>query len=81
MYNVLTNIDEFLRKFKERFEEVKACNNLRIRDYRIQALMTDIERAFDIPVADRAKREAFKVGFPEVWDLYQRVSKERWPNQ
>lgn len=81
MYDVLTNIDEHLKKLKDRFEEVKSCKDLKIREYRIQAIMTDMERAFEIPITDRLKREAFKVGFPEVWDLYHRVSKEQWSNQ
>ncbi|WP_062322630.1 hypothetical protein [Halolactibacillus sp. JCM 19043] len=78
MYDILTDDKKHLEKFSERFDEVKACNDKKIKEYRLGALMTDMESVFDIPKQGHLRIEAFKVAFPDVWSLYKTITNERW---
>lgn len=67
-----------LEALQERFTEIKACQNRKIRGDRLDGLLTDMESAFDIPRRGHLRIEAFKIAFPDIWSLYKTITNERW---
>lgn len=78
MYDILTDDKKHLELFKKRFEDVKSCKDKKIKEYRLGAMLTDMENAFDIPQQGVMRKEAFKLAFPDIMDLYTAVAFERW---
>ncbi|WP_017470660.1 hypothetical protein [Amphibacillus jilinensis] len=70
--------DKMLTKHQERYEEIIQCENSTIKGYRLVALMTDMERAYQIPLIGVLRIEAFKQAYPDVMELYKQVSNARW---
>lgn len=76
--NQILSMEEMLEMHQERFEEIKECEDAEIREYRLGALMTDMEQAYDIPQTGVLRIEAFKVAYPDIMQLYKQVSESRW---
>lgn len=70
--------EEMLDQHQERFKEIKQVKDETIKGYRLVALMTDMERAYQIPLIGVLRIEAFKQAFPDVMVLYKQVSEARW---
>ncbi len=62
-----------LIKFKQRFEDITSSDNRSIKKIRLEALLTDLETAFQIPAVGAIRIQAFNHTFPEVSNLYRKV--------
>ena len=67
---------EDLKKFNEKFEEIKNNNNLSANKKSIEyaRLMTELEKTYNIPIA---QNEEFDNLQEDVKELYLKISNER----
>lgn len=63
-----------IEQFKARYDDIMAGEAGAMRDYRLAALMTDMEGAFNVPTL---KDEQWESANPAVADLYREVSHAR----
>lgn len=63
-----------IEQFKARYDDIMASEDGAMRDYRLAALMTDMEGAFNVPTL---KNDEWESANPAVADLYREVSKAR----
>lgn len=63
-----------IEQFKARYDDIMAGEAGAMRDYRLAALMTDMEGAFNVPTL---KNDEWESANPAVADLYREVSKAR----
>lgn len=63
-----------IEQFKARYDDIMAGEAGAMRDYRLAALMTDMEGAFNVPTL---KNDEWEASNPEVIELYREVSQAR----
>lgn len=63
-----------IEQFKARYDDIMAGEDGAMRDYRLAALMTDMEGAFNVPTL---KNDEWESANPAVAELYREVSKAR----
>lgn len=65
-----------LKEMKERFQEVKQIQDRDLKNKRLSALTTDLEKVFDIPTTGILRRTAFNQAYPDVAKLHSEVRAE-----
>ncbi|WP_182200119.1 hypothetical protein [Paraliobacillus salinarum] len=65
-----------LNEMKERFKEVKQIQDSDLKNKRLSALTTDLEKVFDIPPTGILRRTAFNQAYPDVAKLHREVRAE-----
>lgn len=64
-----------LEQFELRYDDIRETpGDGDIQLVRMEALKTDMETAFQIPLTGMVRIEAFKRAFPEVFNFYREVS-------
>ncbi|WP_245830910.1 hypothetical protein [Sediminibacillus massiliensis] len=61
-------------EYTKRFNEIMECSTGDIRDFRLAALMSDLEERYLIPAFHN---EAFEADHPELMQLFRSVSMAR----
>lgn len=77
MNALLTRDQEAVEGFRKRLDEVNGIKDKKFRELRLSAILTDMESCFNIPIG-YAKREAFKIAYPGVMELYAEAANARW---
>lgn len=70
-------MQQMLIRFKQRFDDIQSAKDIEIKRIRAEALMTDMENAFQIPIFGADRIQAFNFAFPEVLKFYREVSLAR----
>ncbi|SDM15611.1 hypothetical protein [Sediminibacillus halophilus] len=67
-----------MQGYTKRFNEIMESNaKQEIKDSRLASLMSDLESAYQIPLAWGKRRADFEANHPELMQLYRSVSRER----
>lgn len=66
-------MQQMLIRFKQRYDDIKEAKDIEIRRIRVEALITDMENTFEIPLVGTERIQAFNFAFPEVLKFYREV--------